>query len=355
MESYRYATTGHFLPNTMAGFPPEVLAEICQHLKNDKDALKALRLVNRFLGVEASRYLYKTLLVYATPSSWEKLHSVAFCQHLTRYTEELEVATLEYLPVYADFEAWALATSKTRLIAQGSSSSLAGATAVMRDAGLYRSYCQWRHDELELLNRMTTAENGGDLSYWEQSVDGVTFPNLHTVKSLGARELWSWTPQGPTNKRERETAVLETMKPNTKTCKRMSAHLCMALQIFHVYGGLGVNIVSLELHRYREILAEQTFHVPALQTLRRLTLSFPSGPETKIESVMWGPVCTDMYCLCTLPPLARRTPLVKMISYSSICTIPETYHLNRYFISDILLTIASYSGNLPLGCVMLGN
>ena len=293
----------------MAGFPPEVLAEICQHLKGDKDTLKALRLVNQFLGVEAAKYLYKTLLVYATPSSWEKLHSVAFCQHLTRYTEELEVATLEYLPAYADFEAWASATSMARLAAQGSSSSLAGAAAVISDAGRYRSYCTWRHAELELLNRITETENGGGLLYWEQSVDGVTFPNLHTVKSLGAHELWPWTPQGPTNKRERETAVLETMEPNTRTCKRMSAHLCMALQLFHVSGGLGVNIVSLELHRYREILAEQTFHVPALQTLRRLTLSFPSGPETKIESVLWGPVCVQ-------------------ISYSSICTIPETYHLN---------------------------
>ena len=314
----------------MAGFPPEVLAEICQHLKNDKDTLKALRLVNRFLGVEASKYVYKTLLVYATPSSWEKLHSVAFCQHLTRYTEELEVATLEYLPVYADFETWALATSKARLIAQESSSSFAGAAAVMSDAGRYRSYCQWRNDELELLNRITTAVNGVEFLKWEKPVEGVTFPNLHTVKSLGAHELWPRTPQGPTNKRERETAVLETMKPNTKTCKRMSAHLCTALQIFHSWGGLGVNIVSLELNRYREILSQQTFPLPPLQTLRKLTLSFPSGPEKKIESVMWGPVCTDIYCFCTLPPLARRTPLVKTISSPSICTIPETYHLNRY-------------------------
>ena len=288
----------------MAGFPPEVLAEICQHLKNDKDTLKALRLVNRFLGVEASKYLYKTLLVYPTPRSWEKLHFVAFCQHLTHYTEELEVATLEYLPIYADFEAWALATSKARLVAQGSPSSIAGAAAVMTDADRYRSYRQWQNGEQELLNIMTKAEDG-DLAYWEQSVDGVTFPNLHTVKSLGAHELWPATPQGPTNRREMETAVLESMKPDTKTCKRMSAHLCCALHIFHVSGGLGVNIVSLELNRYREILAEQTFNVPALRTLRRLTLSFPSGPEEEINSTMWGPVCTDMYCLCILPSLSH--------------------------------------------------
>ena len=312
----------------MAGFPPEVLAEICQHLENDKDTLKALRLVNRFLGVEASKYLYKTLLVYPTSRSWDKLHLVAFYQHLTHYTEELEVATLEYLPDYADFEAWAIADSKARLVAQGSSSSIAGAAAVMSDADSYGSYRQWQSGEQGLLKLMTAADDDDDLAYWEPSVDGVTFPNLHTIKSLGAHELWPWTPQGPANRRDRETAVLESIKPDTKTCKRMSAHLCCALQIFHVSGGLGVNIVSLELHRYREILAEQTFNVPAFRTLRRLTLSFPSGPEEEINSTMWGPVCTDIYCLCILPPLSHQTPLPKTIPSSKIVTIPETYLLN---------------------------
>lgn len=310
----------------MAGFPPEVLAEICQHLENDKDTLKALRLVNRFLVVEAAKYLYKTLLVYPTPRSWKQLHSVAFCQHLTHYTEELEVVTLEYLPVYADFEAWAKADSKARLVARESSSSIAGAAAVMGDADRYVNYRHWQNGEQELLKIMTTADDG-DLTYWEPSVDGVTFPNLHTIKSLGAHEVWPWTPQGPTNRRDRETAVLKSIKPDTKTCKRMSAHLCLALHVFHVSGGLGVNIVSLELHRYREILAEQTFNVPALRTLRRLTLSFPSGPEEEINSTMWGPVCTDIYCLCLLPPLSHQTPLFKTIPSSKIATIPETYFL----------------------------
>ena len=284
----------------MARFPPEVLAEICQHLENDKDTLKALRLVNQFLGVEASKYLYKILLVYPTPRSWKRLHSVAFCQHLTHYPEELVVATLEYLPVYANFEAWALATSKTRLVAQESSSSIAGAAAVVSDADRYESYRQWQNGEQELLRRMITMKHD-ELASWDPSIDGVTFPSLHTIRSLGAHELWPWTPEGPTNRRERETAVLESRKPNTKTCKRMSAHLCCALQIFHVSGGLGVNIVSLGLNRYREILVEQTFNIPALRTLRRLTLSFPSGPEEEIYSKMWGPVRTDINCPCILP------------------------------------------------------
>ena len=98
----------------MAVFPPEVLAEVCQHFENDKDTLRALRLVNQFLAVEASKYLYKTLLVYQTPGSWKKLHFISQCQHLNRYAEELELATLEYLPVYANFEAWELATSEAR-------------------------------------------------------------------------------------------------------------------------------------------------------------------------------------------------------------------------------------------------
>ncbi len=280
----------------MAVFPPEVLAEICQHFENDKDTLRALRLVNQFLGVEASKYLYKTLLVYQTHRSWKKLHFISQCQHLNHYTEELELATLEYLPVYADFEAWKLATSEARLVTQRLSNSLAGATAVMSEVDRYRSYCNWQHGEQKLLNAMES--DGGALAFLRQSIGVITFPNLHTVKSLGAHELWPSTPQGPTNRRERETAVVESLKPNTKTCKRMSAHLCFALEVFHLSGPLGSNIVSLEFHRYREILVEQTFNIPALRELQNLTLSFPSGPEEEIYSKMWGPVRTDKHSPC---------------------------------------------------------
>lgn len=293
-------TQRRFLPNTMAGFPPEVLAEICQHFKKDKDTLKALRLVNRFLAVEASRYLYKTLLVYQTPRSWKKLHFVSQCQHLTHYTEKLEVATLEYLPVYANFEAWKSATPKARLVAQRSSDSLAGAAPVLSEADLYRSYCEWQSGEQMLLNAMMASRDGA-LLYLNRSIGVVTFPNLHTVKSLGAHELWPLTPQSLTNRRERETAVLESIKPDTKTCKRMSAHFCFALEVFRLSNPLGSSVVSLEFHRYREILAEQTFNIPALRTLRRLTLSFPSGPEEHIYSKMWGPVRTDIYCPYIIP------------------------------------------------------
>ena len=307
----------------MAVFPPEVLAEICQHCKSDKDTLKALRLQNKFLAVEASQYLYKTLLVYQTPRSWEKLHFVSQCQHLTHHTEELEIATLEYLPVYADFEAWKLATSKTRLVAQRSLDILAGAAAIMRQADLYRSYSEWRNGEQELLNAMTESESDGDaVAFLIQDIGEITFTNLHTVKSLGAHELWPLTPHGSTNRRERETAVLESLKPDTRTCKRMSAHLCFALEVFRLGNPFCNNIVSLELHRYREILVEQTFNIPSLQTLENLTLSFPSGPEEEIEHQMWGPVRTDKFFPCILhtPFTASYDPgnefLFKILYYS---------------------------------------
>ena len=253
--------TGHLLPNTMAVFPPEVLAKICQHFENDRDSLKAMRLVNRFLSVEAAKHLYKTLLVYQTPGSWNKLHSVSQCQHLTHYTVQLELATLEYLPVYADFESWKLATSGAKVVAQRYSSRLAGAAAVMGEVDHYRSYCEWQKGEQQLLDAMTGYESGAIF------LRVTKFPNLHTVKSLGAHELWPLMPQGPTNRRERETAVLEYPKPDTRTCKRMSAHLCLALEVFRLSRlsrPVGGNIVSLELHRYREILDGQTFNIQAL-------------------------------------------------------------------------------------------
>ena len=278
----------------MAVLPPEVLAEICQHFENDKDVLRKLRLINQFLTVEAAKYLYKTLLVYPTPCSWKKLHFVSQCQRLTNYTEELEVATLEYLPVYADFEAWKLATSETRRSVQRSPSNLAGAATVMSEADRYESYCNWQGGERDILHAM---ESGGNVIQWlSQHIGPISFPNLHTVKSLGAHELWPWTPEGPTNRRERETSVFESLEPNTKACKRMSAHLCFALDVCRLSRPLGVNIVSLELHRYREILVEQTFNIPALRALRELTLSFPSGPEEGIYSKMWGPVRTNNHC-----------------------------------------------------------
>ena len=284
----------------MAGFPPEVLAEICQHLENNKGTLKALRLVNRFLGVEASRYLYKTLRVYQTFRSWKNLHSVSQCQHLTHYAETLEVATLEYLPVYANFEAWKSATAKARLTAQMLTESIRGADPFLNEADHYGSYCEWQTGEQRLLKIMMASRDGA-LLYLNRSIGVVTFPNLHTFKSLGAHELWPLKPQSLTNRREWETAVLEFTEPNTKTCKRMSAHFCFALEVFRLSNPLGSSIVSLELNRYREILVEQTFNIPALRTLRKLTLSFPSGPEEEIYSKMWGPVRTDINCPCILP------------------------------------------------------
>lgn len=280
----------------MAVFPPEVLAEICQHYENDKGILRKLRLVNQFLAAEAAKYLYKTLLVYQTPYSWKKLHLVSQCQRLTHHTEELEIATLEYLPVYADFEAWKLATSEARLAAQRSSSSLARAAAVISEADRYTSYCTWQSGEQDILNAMES--DGEDFEFLSRRIGPISFPNLHTVKSLGAYELWPRTPQGPTNRRERETSVLESLEPNTKTCKRMSAHLAFTLDECWLSNPLGSNIVSLELHRYREILDEQTFNVFALRTLQNLTLSFPSGPEAVINSKMWGPVRTNKHCPC---------------------------------------------------------
>ena len=313
----------------MAVFPPEVLAEICQHFENDKNTLRTLRLVSPFLAVEASKYLYKTLLVYQTPRSWEKLHYLSRCQHLNYYAEELELATLEYLPVYESFEAWKSATSKARRVTQRLSSKLAGAAAVMSEVDRYGSYCAWQTGEEMILNTMK-ASDGGPIAFIRQSISVITFPNLHTVKSLGAHELWPPTSQSPRNRRNRrkwETAVLESQKPDTNTCKRMSAHLCFALEVCNLSRPVGINIVSLVLHRYREILVEQTFNIPALRTLQNLTLSFPSGPEAVIHSKMWGPVRTTKQCPCV--------------------------HRAMIFNSNIPLTIASYSGNLPIGCVML--
>lgn len=287
----------------MARFPPEVLAEICQHLENNKDTLKALRLVNRFLSVEASQYLYETLLVYQTPCSWKKLHFVSQCQHLTYYTKKLEIATLGYLPVYANFEAWKSATLKAGLVAQRSSDGLPEALAALTEADLYKSYCEWQKGEQMLLNAMMASRDGA-LLYLSHSIGVVTFPNLHTVKSLGAHELWPLTPRTLT-RRERETAVLKSVEPDTRTCKRMSAHFCFALEVFRLSNPLGTSIVSLELNRYREILADQTFNIPALRTLRKLRLSFASNPEEEINSTMRSSVCTDRYCLCILPPFSH--------------------------------------------------
>ena len=324
----------------MAVFPPEVLAKICQHFESDKSTLKTLRLVNPFLAVEASKYLYKTLLVYQTPRSWEKLQYLSQCQNLNCYAEELELATLEYLPVYENFEAWRVATSEARQIAQRSSSSLAEAAPVMSEVDRYGSYCAWQTGEQMLLNTMI-ASDGGSIAFLRQSMSVITFPNLHTVKSLGAHELWPPTSQGAPNRRERETAVLESLKPNTKTCKRMSAHLCFALEVCRLSRPLGVNIVSLELHRYREILVEQTFNIPALRTLRKLTLSFPSGPEQDIYSKMWGPVRINKNCPC--------------IHHAHFTAYSDSQYDLVSELTNIPLTIASYSGNLPVGCAMLMN
>lgn len=318
----------HSLLIKMNSLPPELLGNICDNFKDKKATLKAVRLVNRRLADVAAPLLFQTLLVYQTPKSWKNLNSIATCEWLAPYVVKLEVAVLEYLPHYLDFEDWKQFTWDSRLYQYTQQKNRAGMVSLLvekQETHLRRhpsnldecmsfsawkqcpEVCSWNEKRGQGIAGDMVSELGEKLEtslpemdsalglvyryqkyrYWHDGendlltllshskgshLDPIPFPNLRTMSVLGSYELWKgaiW-PLAQTNRKFRESADPMFL---TRVVPR-NVHLSLTLQTL---GTSGVKITRLELHRYREILADPNFHVPPLKHLQELVLGFPFG------------------------------------------------------------------------------
>ena len=318
----------------MNTLPLELLRCICDKFKDKKNTLKAVRLVNKRLASAAAPLLFRTLLVYQTPESWEKLGSVARCEWLAQHVVKLEIAALEYLPHYLDFVDWKQCTWYTRWrdcrdqnnraamvsllleklgtkaprtscqshpcihyrdwkqypevrkqINQSDKGIAARLSSGYRDKNespiselesalgvryRYERYCYWHDGENKLSDLLPYSKDLYPFS------DLVSFPKLQTVAVLGSDELWkdSTWPSAGADRKARETTV------PSSPCTRLeqqnvqrNVHLDLTLQMLQASG---VNITRLELHRYREVLRDM--HFPVIQPLKKLqelVLDFP--------------------------------------------------------------------------------
>ena len=317
----------------MKTLPFDVLHCICEELKDQKRTLKAVRLVNKTLAIVATRFLFHTLLVYQTPKSWEKLGSIARCEWLSRYVFKVEVAALEYLPHYSDFEDWKQCTwysrwSKCRdqnnravLVFSLLKSWNTESSMKSLDPHLY-SYMyfdEWKHcPEIRKWKDQSDKRNSSGMifdftqaakfliskldsalglvhqyeryRYWHDGENELSdllyqsinpcplphlspLPNLQTVAVLGSDELWkdSIWPLAEADRRTRETAVHPSAWVRVEKV-RHNAHLSLALQMLETRE---LSITRLELHRYREVLVDVQVPVPTLKHLQELVLDFP--------------------------------------------------------------------------------
>lgn len=308
---------------------PELLRHICDNFKDKKATLKAIRLVNRRLADVAAPLLFQTLLIYQTPKSWKNLSSVARCEWLAPYVVKLEIAALEYLPHYLDFMDWKSFTWDGRWEDNERQNNRAAMVSLLVEKLKTRrlryslnpdesmnftdwkqcpEVCSWYKQRDQCVAGDMISELGENIEtplsemdsalglvyryqrylYWHDGenelcdllshseisrLDLIPFPNLRIMSVLGSHELWKdkiW-PSGRANRKLRETTDWMHLRSYVKTEHR-NVLLSLTLQMLDTSA---VNITRLELHRYREILANPTFPVPPLKHLQELILEFP--------------------------------------------------------------------------------
>ena len=309
----------------------ELLYCICRNLESKRRTLKALRLVNTTLAAAAAPYLFQTLLVYQTPSSWEKLSLIARCPWLAKHVVKLEVAALDYLPHYLDFGDWKECTWFFRWDDCCIRNIRAVMVALLLEAretppleGLVLSrqmrFEDWRqHPEVRKRNeqldigivahlsseyrgktelpvelQVSNLEVALDLvgaykryRYWHDGenellglfypsldtqpvLDLVSFPNLQTVAVLGSHNIWmnsSWD----SDRKYRESCIGKWRCAHVANVQN-NVHMSLALRMLDASE---VCITRLELHRYREVLRDVQFSVPPLKKLKELVLDLP--------------------------------------------------------------------------------
>lgn len=271
----------------MAHMPPELIDKVCAYLIDEKKTLRSVRLVNKHLAGIGARSLFRTLLIYQRRDSWQKVISVAESASLSPYVRKIEVASLDYLPCLGSFETWRRETSDMRVkmaddmgrlaILNEDNDLIPGAELDLRLEHQYTKFLGWFDGERFLASAVDQILKDPPLQPFQIILPLLAlqpFLNLRSVEMVGAYELWDFQRSKrdenailPSfNRREIETGVFRERLHDAD-----NKHLTLILWAVQASQ---CNIVTLELHHYREALASKDSPCPTLKTLKHLVLSF---------------------------------------------------------------------------------
>ena len=251
----------------------ELLHEVLDFFVDDPESLKALRLVGRRLADIAAQLLYRRLIIFQHPDSWHKLELIAASPHLAPLVQKVDVAALTRAFEPSEFDAWKESSKKIRT--KERSGTRAGQIATLMESlndpkldvvlGIrqrFQRYRRWLKGELAIDNIMYTSEGRTPLLV-------LPLPNLRAINMAGPTEQWM---PGPEIKRtERETGLQASRLMMRQVNLGANSHLSFALRVFHHNQ---IQITTLELREYRQILVDQMYPVPVMSHLKTLILGF---------------------------------------------------------------------------------
>ncbi len=238
--------------------PNELIDHVVQYLDEDVSSLKNLRLSARCLHDAATRYLYRKLLLYYHPKSWEKVNCIAISCKLADYVQTLQLANLEGLPEIDSFETWKSYVQQARWEVK-SSAGLTGNPDIVDETlkERYENFAYWLEGEHLM-----------DDYHADHAVVPIlqlsNLPNLHSIESVGSHNLWGpkWDPNCVVDFGERDTCIAR----NDWTWLQ-STHLLLFIISTQ---STGFRLTSLKVHNFAEIHGlwfDPTFEIKELRTL----------------------------------------------------------------------------------------
>ncbi len=297
----------------MDKIPVEIFEDIC-NVVDDRVALKALRLVNKKFANIAARYLFKTLIVFQHMSSWRKIDLIARCPRLAHLVKKLEIVTMTVGGNTGTFDEWKQRSQGHRVEGHLRLGDRGAAVAelveplndklavVLRLQQRYQTWLWWDNGQQAIEDIAARFGRHG-------LPVPLPLPALSEIETAWPPDLSASGPHP--GRREREgnlrLGIVDLFGPANKRC---NAHLSFALQILH---DRGLEITTLELHQYRDILLDQIHPVPILISLKHLKLHFrhPFTVEHKQAMAMFGG--QERFKLSLAPYLANAENLENLI------------------------------------------
>lgn len=178
--------------------PCDILRIICDHLEYDAPSLKALRLTCCNLGVFSTETLFRTVLVYHRPQSWEKLNDIAAQPSLSRMVHKVQIAMLGPLPSFSQVSGWRehakhvagneFCPIKKVFYLSGREWWLSGNWRKWnRTMKHWNNYCQWEADEQDMVLhnvRLNNSTKSHDESKAENEVPKLILSKLSGLRTI---------------------------------------------------------------------------------------------------------------------------------------------------------------------------
>jgi hypothetical protein len=257
----------------MDNLPSELLHEVVDFFVDDPQSLKALRLVDRRFADIAVKYLYRRLVIFQHPDSWDKLELIAASPQLAPLVQNVDVTALTPASGFGRIDFWKESSKEIRM--KERLGNRAGQVAILMDSlndpeldvvlgtlQRFQRYRRWCNGEEAIEEIM-------DISEGQTPLMVLPLPNLRAVHVAGPTE--DWMPGPKIKRRERETGLQASHRLMRHNNQAWNCHLSFALRDLHLNK---IQITTLELHEYRQILVDQMYPVPVMSQLKTLILGF---------------------------------------------------------------------------------